>query len=296
MTHENKFHHAMSDHLELVTIVGDAKIVKKGLRAMGGHKCPLKIYHGNGFKPYVCWSPDRNSTSILGKGNNALEDLLRRLITNPRYLNRYQDRDLARKPRKLEGEVHSLKAASKGLGYRSRDAAGSAIAEGGLTCLDDPKDGLSRRMPSPFNSASRFARQIRTHMGADFIGEDLQILAMALILGYGKKPSDKQPSRYCVLGSSVVGEIDDDTLGNHEIGATSATRSELPRPGFSGWFDVIKGGIIVLAVGFVVQLQAKWQSQKQKKDEISMHSAPEEEESLLANTDVSMDGPKRAEV
>ena len=298
MTHENKFHHALSDHLELVTIVGDAKIAKKGLRAVGGSKCPLKIYRGNGFNPYVCWRPDRNSTSLLGKGNSALEDLLRHLISNPRYMNRYKDRDLARKPRKLEGEVHSLKAVSRGVGYRSRDAAGSAIAEGGLTCLDDPHDGVSKRMPSPYNSASRFARQMRTHMGPDFIGEDVQILAMALILEYGKKPSDKRPSRYCVLGSSVVGEIDDGTLGNHEIGATSATRAELPRPGFSGWFDVVKGGIIVLAVAYVAHLQAKWQGKKQKKDEISsMHSAPEEEKGLLANvdTDLSLDGQKNVD-
>ena len=97
-----------------------------------------------------------------------------------------------------------------------------------------------------------------------------------------------------MLGSSVVGEIDDGTLGNHEIGATSATRAALPRPGFSGWFDVIKGGSIVLAVGYVVHLQAKWQSKK--KGEISMHSA-EEEESLLANvdTDLSPNGPKNVD-
>ena len=295
MTHENKFHSAMNDHLELVTIVGDATIAKQGLGAVSESKCPLKIYRGNGFKPYVCWRPDRNSTSILGRNSGAPEDLLRQLLINPIYMNQYKDRDLARKPGKLEGEVHSLKAVSRGLGYRSRDAAGAAIAEGGLTCLDDPHDGISKRMPSPFNSASRFARQMRKRMGSDFIGEDLQVLAMALILEYGKKPSDRRPSRYCVLGSSVVGEIDDDSLGNHEIGATSATRAELPRPGFPAWFDVIKGGFIVLAVGYVVHLQAKWQSKKPKKDEISMHSAPEEEKGLLANTDtdLSLNGPKK---
>mmetsp|Transcript_29998 Transcript_29998/g.87640 ORF Transcript_29998/g.87640 Transcript_29998/m.87640 type:complete len:784 (-) Transcript_29998:238-2589(-) len=280
MTHENRFHAAMNDHLSFVTIVGDASIAKKGLPS-SSRKCPLKLYHGHhghNFNPYVCWSLDSNTTSQIGGSEHSLEDVLRRLLIDPRHLNKYKDPAKARKPRRLEGEVHSLEAVSSGLGYRTRDAAGSAIAEGGLTCLDDPQDGMSTRMPSPYNSASRYARQIRTHMGSDFIGEDLQILAVGLILGYGKRPSDKMPSRGCMLGSSVVGELDDDTLGNHEIGATSSTRVDLPRPGLSGWMDVIKGGFIVLAVGFVVLLQSKWQTSRKERHSFA---TPEEQEELL---------------
>ena len=89
MTHENKFHHSMTDHLLFVTIVGDATIATKGVASSSSAVCPLKIYLENNFNPYACWRPDSSNTTLQSESKNSLEDLLRKLLINPKHLNKY---------------------------------------------------------------------------------------------------------------------------------------------------------------------------------------------------------------
>eukprot|EP00539_Tryblionella_compressa_P008424 CAMPEP_0178767800 /NCGR_PEP_ID=MMETSP0744-20121128/19862_1 /TAXON_ID=913974 /ORGANISM="Nitzschia punctata, Strain CCMP561" /LENGTH=417 /DNA_ID=CAMNT_0020423755 /DNA_START=86 /DNA_END=1339 /DNA_ORIENTATION=+ len=133
------------------------------------------------------------------------------------------------------------------LQWMAIDAVAASIEEGPecfreSTVWDTIKRGKSTTRRSkafnPRSAASRFARQIRTHLSTEpgnVLVDGKQILSVGVILSYVQNKSIVHGGSYnewnlCILGGSTVGENVTGTFGNHEFGNTG---NNLPSGDFS---------------------------------------------------------------